>query len=168
MKNFLEQLRAFSKDLTPDQMALFNQALFELGFVPKTQSNQIDRTAIIREVISAFANGIGIKSEMMGDDISKIDFAAIKAEMKTDMKKETETEIMARVTSILNTCSLAGMNQMAIVLISSDISIEEARTKVSDAKATISKRYRVRSVENPLLEGARKQFDTIVAQNKKQ
>ena len=141
MEKFLEQLRAMTKDLPADQMALFTQALLQLGFVPKAQATQPDRTAIMGEIAGAFAKGLGIKPEMMAGDLSKIDYAAILA----GMKKDTETAVMARVTGILEMCTQEKKEAMALALIQSGESIEDAKKKVLAAKVADSKQQHIGS-----------------------
>jgi hypothetical protein len=122
--------------------------------------------------MAAFATGLGIKPEMLAGDIGKVDYAAI----KSGMKKESETEITARVTGILETCSLGGKMNMAVELITSGASVEDARTKVIEAKAAGANRMHIRSSVNPmndgevnpLLEDAHKRAATAAAQGKKQ
>lgn len=167
MEKILEQLRALTKDLPADQM---ESAMAELGFVPKAQGNPPDLAAVKAEVMAELAAGLGIKPEMLAGDLKSVDFAAI----KTGMKKETEMEIAARVTGILETCSLAGMEKMAAELITSGVSVEDARIKVVEAKAAGGTRTHIRSTVNvladgdvnPLLEDAHKRADAA-AKNKK-
>jgi signal peptide peptidase SppA len=79
-------------------------------------------------------------------------------------RKEIEEEVRAWVTSILETCSIAKMEKMAIDLIKSEVSLEEARKKIVNAKAAEAERTQIRSTVgalstgavNPLIENAKK------------
>ena len=166
MEAVLQKLRAIFSD-GPAEM--FASAMAELGFVPKAQME--GKIALPLANLDVIAAGLGIKAEQLTGDI-KVYFAAI----RSGIKKEAETEITARATAILETCSLAGMEKMAIELITSGTDVQEARTKVFDAKANGATRSKIRSTVNPmndgevnpLLEDAHKRAATATAQAKKQ
>ena len=146
MEKFLEQLRAMTKDLPAEQTALFVQALSALGYVPKADATQIDRSAIVAEAMGLLAKGLGIKPEMLAGDISKVDYAAI----LTGMKKDTDTEVMARVTGILEMCAQEKKESMALGLIKSGESIDDAKKKVLEAKVADSNQQHTRSTVGAL------------------
>lgn len=141
MEGFLEKLRAMTKDLPAEQMALFVQALSALGYVPKTDAAQPDRTAIIAEAVGALASGLKIKPELLAGDLSKVDYGPIIA----GIKKEATDEVIARVKGILEVCALGKKENLAFGLISSNATIEDARKKVLEAKQTDSNQHQIQS-----------------------
>ena len=104
----------------------------------------------------------GITVEQFSNDLNNADYAAIREGMKVNAD-EIRKEVTARVKSILEICSLASMEKMALNLVTSGVSVEEARTKVMEAKANISKKTAIRSSVtslgtgevSPLVEDAR-------------
>jgi signal peptide peptidase SppA len=137
VKEMIEKLRALGKDIPAELMA----ALAEMGFVPKAQAAQPDRTAIIAEAVTALASGLKIKPELLAGDLSKVDYGPIIA----GIKKEATDEVTARVKGILEVCALGGKEKLAIGLISSNATIEDARKKVLEAKQTDSNQHQIQS-----------------------
>jgi hypothetical protein len=82
-----------------------------------------------------------IKPELLAGDLSKVDYGPIIA----GIKKEATDEVTARVKGILEVCALGGKEKLAIGLISSNATIEDARKKVLEAKQTDSNQHQIQS-----------------------
>jgi signal peptide peptidase SppA len=90
-------------------------------------------------------------------------------EIRAEATEQGRTEVMDRVTGILDLCKLAGMPDMAAPLIKDGATVEEARKKIIDAKADESGKNEIISTvgalstgeENPLLENAQKRADAV-------
>ncbi len=92
--------------------------------------------------------------------ISKEESDRLIEEAKTAAAQET----MAGVTGILEVCSVAGMEKMALGLVRDKLTIEQARERIINAKATEAEKTQIRSTVgalstggvNPLIEDAKK------------
>lgn len=92
--------------------------------------------------------------------ISKEESDRLIEEAKTAAAQET----MARVTNILDVCSVAGMDNLAAGYIRDNITLEQARERIINAKAAEAEKTQIRSTVgalstgdvNPLIEDAKK------------
>ena len=79
-------------------------------------------------------------------------------------KDSAQEEVMAGVIGILEVCSVAGMEKMALELVRDKLTIEQAREKIINAKAAEAEKTQIRSTVgalstggvNPLIEDAKK------------
>jgi len=158
MKTIADELRTIMEGKPAEEITA---AMAELGYVPKAQAEGV--ISIAKANLEAMAEVMGITVGQLSTDLQNADFAAIKEGLKVDAA-QIEKEVTARVTSILEICSLGGMEKMALDLVTSGVSVEEARTKVMEAKADKSKQTGIRSSVtslgtgevSPLVEDARR------------
>jgi len=156
LKELLDALRALGKDIPAELIT----ALSEMGFVPKAGGEGIFMSVANIEAIAA---AIGLKKEQLTGDLKGVDFGAY--------KKEIEDAARAHAKGILEICTLGGKLNMAMDLISSNTSIDDARKKVIDAKAKDSQTQQVISTVtalgngevSPLVADARKRAETAQA-----
>jgi signal peptide peptidase SppA len=79
-------------------------------------------------------------------------------------KDSAQEEVMAGVIGILEVCSVAGMEKMALELVRDKLTIEQARERIINAKAAEAEKTQIRSTVgalstggvNPLIEDAKK------------
>jgi len=137
------------------------QALGELGYVAKPEQGAIVLPAASIPVVAA---ALGLTTEQLAGDLSKVDFKASQEQVIQATRDQTKKETLAYVESIHEVCSLGGQETMAIGLIKSQTKLEDARAKVLAAKAGEAGRTQIRSTiggmsadgVNPLLEDAKK------------
>ena len=154
MKALLEKLRAALIDAPAETVA---QAMAELGFVPKQQAGVV---SIPQANLDAIAAGLGVKAEQLAGDAKSIDFAVLKTAMKEDAAKD----ITARITQIMEMCTLAGAEKQALGYITSNAAIEDIRKQIVEGKAASDARAGIRSTVsatstgevNPLIADAQK------------
>lgn len=167
MKTTADELRAIMEGKPAEEITA---AMAELGYVPQTQAEGV--ISVAKTNLEAMAEVMGITVEQLSTGLQNADFAAIKEGLKVDAA-QIEKEVTARVTSILEICSLGGMEKMALDLVTSGVSVEEARTKVMEAKADNSKKTAIRSSVtslgtgevSPLVEDARQRAQAAEKRN---
>ena len=128
MKAFLEKIQALFAE-QPDQVA---SALAEAGYVPKPAAGTGTDTNLSPEAL--------LESEPVKAKVS----AAI-----AEAVKSTQAGIVA----ILELCTLADMEKLAIGFITAGTSLEDARTKIMAGKADAAGRTHIRSTVSALSTG---------------
>jgi len=87
---------------------------------------------------------LGITVEQLSGDLKNSDFGAIQQSMKLNadnIAKDTREKIV----SILEVCALGGQEKMAIELVRSGKSVDDARKEILEAKAKTSSQSAIRS-----------------------
>jgi len=159
MKALTDTLREALQNAPADKVAA---AMAELGYAPKPQAGSI---IITQANLDAIATGIGVKVEQLTGDIKNIDFAAI----RTGIKEEAKKEATARVTQIMEMCTLAGLEKMALGYVSKEDSIEDIRKQIIEAQAADAQNKNIRSTVralstgevNPLIADAQKRAEAV-------
>jgi len=167
MKTIADELRAIMEGKPTEEIT---SAMAELGYVPQARAEGI--ISVTKANMEAMAEAMGITVEQLSTGLQNADFAAIKEGLKVDAA-QIEKNVTARITSILEICSLGGMEKMALDLVTSGVSVEEARTKVMEAKANKSKQTGIRSSVtslgtgevSPLVEDARQRAQAAEKRN---
>jgi signal peptide peptidase SppA len=136
MKALVEKLRAACADAPAELMA---SAFAEMGFVAKAQGEGV---LISVPNIAAIAGALGLTPEQVSSDLKGVDLGAAKA--------AAEKAVRAQIVSVLEVCALGGQEKMGLGLVKDGTSLEDARTKIIEAKAAGSQQVTIKSTVTSL------------------
>jgi len=141
-----------------DKILPWDQAIREII------SEQGGRPMDSKEIKTRFETLLTNESENAQEVLAELGYVPAPAENPQDTEINVEeitnqaaeagrNEALARVTGIIDLCSLAGMPQMASSLIKENVSVEDARKKILAAKAEMSGKDEIVSTVGPLNTG---------------
>lgn len=135
MEKLSDKLRAITAEEKPEAIA---EAFSSLGYVSRESVAPPDGVIVPKPNAAAIATALGITEEQLSSDLKSVNFAA--------RMEEAEKKLRAQIVGVLEVCALGGMDSAtAIGMVTSGISVEDARKKVLESRGKQSSQTTINS-----------------------